>query len=144
MASGKAAPSACKTVHPDPNASHRLDIANFVLLQAFSPMDTSTNQAQPGHPHQPLQPQSLGPHPHLEPGRPLHDKENSACNALERLSVLAVKAEPAEVSSGDGPGGALFFRTGLLPAGAGGGGEPAEECSGAMTQVSCHRSNPPC
>ena len=85
-------------------------------------MDTSSNQAQPVHLHQPLQPQSLGPHPHLEPHRPLRDKENSACNALERLSVLAVKAEPAEVSSGDGPGGALCFRTCLMPAGAGGRG----------------------
>ena len=83
-------------------------------------MDVSSNQAQPAHlhQHQPLQLQSLGPHPHLEAHRPLRDKENSACNALERLSVLGFKAEPAEVSSGDGPGGALCFRTGLLPASA--------------------------
>lgn len=96
----------------------------IVLPQAFSSMDTSANQAQPAHLHQqqPVQPQSLGPHPHLEAHRPLRDKENSACNALERLSVLGVKAEPAEVSSGDGPGEALCFRTGLLPAGAGGQG----------------------
>ena len=106
----------------------------FVLSQAFSPMsmDVSANQAQPAHlhQHQPLPPQSLGPHPQLEAHRPLRDKENSACNALERLSVLAVKAEPAEVSSGDGPGGALCFWTGLLPAGARGGGEALKRALG--------------